>query len=194
MERKISSVIIDTSAYYKAQCDFAGINNSIIPMFLRLLKANGIQLLTHPILEYEIRKHIKDSALVKRATELETQVKRCKDQLLLVGVSQAEWLERIADMNIEKRLADSFAVLYKDAVALPYVSAEEVFADYFQAKAPFAEAGKKKSEFPDAFIIKSVLHYCDEMPNANWKNQLTKNSNAPPISALIKKMMNGSLS
>ena len=65
MERKISSVIIDTSAYYKAQCDFAGINNSIIPMFLRLLKANGIQLLTHPILEYEIRKHIKDSALVK---------------------------------------------------------------------------------------------------------------------------------
>lgn len=70
-------------------------------------------------------------------------------------------------MNIEKRLADSFAVLYKDAVALPYVSAEEVFADYFQAKAPFAEAGKKKSEFPDAFIIKSVLHYCDEMPNAN---------------------------
>lgn len=167
MENKISSVIIDTSAYYKAQCDFTGINNSIIPMFLRLLKANGIQLLTHPILEYEIRKHIKDSALVKRATELETQVKRCKDQLLLVGVSQAEWLEKIADMNIEKRLADSFAALYKDAVALPYVSAEEVFADYFQAKAPFAEVGKKKSEFPDAFIIKSVLHYCDETPNAN---------------------------
>lgn len=167
MEYRISAVIIDTSAYYKAQCDFAGISNSIIPMFLRLLKANNLYLLTHPILEYEIRKHIKDSALVKRASELETQIRRCKNQLLLVGVSQAEWLKKIAEMNIEKRLTDSFSTFYKGAVALPYVSAEEVFADYFQAKAPFAEAGKKKSEFPDAFIIKSLLHYCDKTPNAN---------------------------
>ena len=63
MDRKIDAVMIDTSAYHKKQCDFEGITNSIIPMLLQLLEANDITLLTHPVLEKEIKKHIGESEL-----------------------------------------------------------------------------------------------------------------------------------
>ena len=75
MERKIDAVMIDTSAYHKNQCDFEGVTNSIIPMLLQLLAANDIVLLTHPILESEIKKHIKESELVTRIGNLQTALK-----------------------------------------------------------------------------------------------------------------------
>ena len=61
MNYKIDAVMIDTSIYHKNRCDFEGITRSIIPMLLQLLEANNITLLTHPVLESEIRKHIGES-------------------------------------------------------------------------------------------------------------------------------------
>ena len=81
MNRKIDAVMIDTSAYHKNQCDFAGITNSIIPMLLQLLEANDILLLTHPVLEGEIKKHIRESELVTRIEHLQTSLKKYNRQL-----------------------------------------------------------------------------------------------------------------
>ena len=39
MNDRIDAVLVDTSVYHKKQCDFEGITNSIIPMFLQLLRA-----------------------------------------------------------------------------------------------------------------------------------------------------------
>lgn len=79
MNRKIDAVMIDTSAYQKNQCDFEGITNSIIPMLLQLLEANSITLLTHSVLEGEIKKHIGESELVTRIGHLQTSLKNTTD-------------------------------------------------------------------------------------------------------------------
>ena len=44
------------------------------------------------------------------------------------------------------------------------VDAATVFQKYFQKKPPFGP-GKKKEEFPDAFVLTSIEDWC------SWKNQ-----------------------
>mgnify|MGYP004679080087 CR=1 FL=1 len=76
MNYKIDAVMIDTSIYHKNRCDFEGITRSIIPMLLQLLEANNITLLTHPVLESEIRKHIGESELVSKLRNFQTSIKK----------------------------------------------------------------------------------------------------------------------
>ena len=198
MNNKINAVIIDTSSYYKNQCDFAGINKSIIPMLLRLLEANNIILLTHPILDYEIRKHIKDSSLIKRANELQALIKKCKDQLALLNIHSEELVEKVNELKIEKRLIDGFSSFYKRAVSLPYVDAKSIFDDYFKERPPFSSTGKKKSEFPDAFILKGLMEYCKDNVNScilvisddsDWKKAVTGNEQIIQVDTLESAMV-----
>lgn len=167
MERKIDAVLIDTSVYHKNQCDFEGISNSIIPMLLHLLKANNIKLLTHPVLEGEIRKHIGESELVTRIGHLQTALKKYNRQFQMVGVSAEELSEKLSKLDMAKRLNNSFDSFYQDATAVPNVDAKEIFSDYFNALPPFSPTGNKKAEFPDAFILKGVKEYCAQNPNSS---------------------------
>lgn len=166
MERKIDAVMIDTSAYHKNQCDFEGVTNSIIPMLLQLLAANDIVLLTHPILESEIKKHIKESELVTRIANLQTALKKYNRQLQMIGVSAEELTEKLNKLGMEKKLSCCFDSFYEKATAVPYVDAKEVFNDYFNARPPFSPTGNKKAEFPDAFILKGIKKYCEKNPDS----------------------------
>ena len=166
MNRKIDAVMIDTSAYHKNQCDFAGITNSIIPMLLQLLEANDILLLTHPVLEGEIKKHIRESELVTRIEHLQTSLKKYNKQLQMIGVSAEELTDKLNKLGMEKRLGDSFDLLYECATTIPYVDAEEIFSDYFNARSPFSSTGNKKAEFPDAFILKGIKEHCKDNPDS----------------------------
>lgn len=160
MNKKIDAVMIDTSVYHKNQCDFEGITNSIIPMLLHLLKANNIKLLTHPVLEGEIRKHIGESELVTRIGHLQTALKKYNRQLQMVDVFAEELVEKLSKLDVAKRLNDSFDSFYQYATAVPYVDAKEIFSDYFNTRPPFSPTGNKKAEFPDAFILKGIKEYC----------------------------------
>lgn len=166
MECKIDAVLIDTSAYHKNQCDFDGVTNSIIPMLLQLLAANDIVLLTHPILESEIKKHIKESELVTRIGNLQTSLKKYNRQLQMIGISVEELIEKLNELGMEKKLRGCFDSFYQNAIAVPYVDAQEVFSDYFNARPPFSLTGDKKSEFPDAFILKGIKEYCKRNPDS----------------------------
>lgn len=184
MNCKIDAVMIDTSAYHKNQCDFEGITNSIIPMLLHLMKANNIKLLTHPVLEEEIRKHIGESELVTRVGHLQMALRKYNRQLQLVDISVEELSEKLSKLDMAKRLSDSFDSLYQGATAVPYVEAKEIFSDYFNARPPFSQTGNKKAEFPDAFILKGLTKYCFENPDStilvisddpDWMHTLEKN-------------------
>ena len=166
MEHKIDAVMIDTSAYHKNQCDFEGITNSIIPMLLRLLAANDITLLTHPVLEDEIKKHIGKSELVSRIGNLQTSLRKYNKQLHLIGVSAEELTNKLNKLEIEQRLIESFNSFYQYATAVPYVDARDIFSDYFNARPPFSPTGNKKAEFPDAFILKGIKEYCKQNPKS----------------------------
>jgi len=165
MNRKIDAVMIDTSAYQKNQCDFEGITNSIIPMLLQLLEANSITLLTHSVLEGEIKKHIGESELVTRIGHLQTSLKKYNRQLQMIGISAEELTDKLSKLDMEKKLNNGFDSFYQYATAVPDVDVKEIFSDYFNARPPFSSTGNKKAEFPDAFILKGIIDYCKENPN-----------------------------
>lgn len=184
MNYKIDAVMIDTSIYHKNQCDFEGITKSIIPMLLQLLEANDITLLTHPVLESEIKKYIGESELVSRIRNFQSSIKKYNKQFQMIDISVEDLLSRLDELRIEKRLNDKFDFFYKYAVSVPYVSAQEVFEDYFNANPPFSATGDKKSEFPDAFILKGIIEYCKNNANStvlvisddsDWKQTLKGN-------------------
>jgi len=198
MDHKIDAVMIDTSIYHKNQCDFRGITKSIIPMLLQLLEANNITLLTHPVLESEIKKHIGESELVSRIGNLQTSLRKYNKQLQMIDVSTEDLIRRLDEINIEKSLIDKFDLFYKRAISVPYVSAQEVFEDYFNANQPFSTTGNKKSEFPDAFILKGIIEYCKNNANStvliisddsDWKHTLEENKQIVQVDSLEAAML-----
>ena len=193
MEKQITAVLIDTSAYHNRQCDFAGVMSAMIPMFLRLMETNHILVLTHPVLDSEIRKHIYASDIVKRAEKLCNTIQKNKAILAFTGFGTQDILEQASAEKVAVSLMTEYEELSKGFVMLPYVDAQEVFADYFSAKPPFSAAGEKKSEFPDAFVLKGLLKYCTEHPDAqilvisddsDWKKTLADNTQIQMVNTL----------
>lgn len=183
MENPINAVLIDTSAFHNRQCDFAGITSEMIPMFLRLLESNHIPILSHPVLDNEIRKHIKESQIVERTREFCRHVKKCKGILAAIGYLPEEILEKADPKITEGSILKAYESFKKNFYMLPYVEAHEIFEDYFNTKPPFSATGDKKSEFPDAFVLKSLLKYCDSNPESHvlvitddkdWENTLSE--------------------
>lgn len=66
MSNMIDAVIIDTSALEAKQFDFLGITSEVVPAFYDLLRQKDIKLLSHPVLQGEVKKHILFSDLIKR--------------------------------------------------------------------------------------------------------------------------------
>lgn len=198
MNHKIDAVMIDTSIYHKNQCDFEGITKSIIPMLLQLLQANNITLLTHPVLESEIKKHIGESELVSRIGHLQTSLRKYNKQFQMIDVSAEDLIKRLDAVNIEKKLSNKFSSFYQRAISVPYVSAQEVFDDYFNANPPFSATGSKKVEFPDAFILKGIIEYCKNNINStvlvisddsDWKRTLEGNKQIVQVDSFEAAML-----
>lgn len=193
MEKRITAVLIDTSAYHNRQCDFAGITSEMIPTFLQLMENNHIPVLSHPILDNEVRKHIKESQIVERARGLSKSIKKCKGILSSVGLSPEELLDKTDSQKVEGALTDAYEDFAGRFVMLPYVAAQEIFDDYFNTRPPFSASGAKKAEFPDAFVLKGLLKYCAENPAAqilvvsndpDWKNTLSGNGQVEIVDTL----------
>lgn len=193
MGKTITAVLIDTTAFHNRQCDFVGITSAMIPTFLRLLKSNHIEILSHPILDNEIRKHIKESQIIERTRNLRKCVKKCKGVLTAIGIFPEELLDRTVPEKIEDFILEAYEDFYSEFKMLPYVDAREVFTDYFNTKPPFSGVGDKKSEFPDAFVIKGLLQYCQNNPESNilivsndsdWKNALIDNNQIKIVDTL----------
>lgn len=193
MEKRITAVLIDTSAYHNRQCDFSGIMSAMIPMFLRLLEVNHIPVLSHSILDNEVRKHINDSQIIDRTKELCKALRKSKAILGSVGFDAEGIMGRASAEKIAESLMGAYEEFSKSFVMLPYVDAQEVFADYFSTKPPFSAAGAKKAEFPDAFVLKGLLRYCTENPDAqvlvissdsDWRNTLSGNAQIEMVNTL----------
>jgi len=58
-------------------------------------------------------------------------------------------------------LIDRFSKSNFEIVDYPTLNIKEIFVSYFEQKFPFG-SGAKKSEFPDAFALKSVEHWAQE--------------------------------
>lgn len=78
---RITTILVDTCAFQEANSDFIGINSMLLPSFFSAVCEKGVLLLTHPILEREIEKHIGDSGLYKDYQNLVLQLNKCRDVL-----------------------------------------------------------------------------------------------------------------
>lgn len=156
---RLTSVIVDTNAFMVANSDFLGIKSSLLPSFFSAIKEKELKLLIHPILEEEIKKHIEDSSLYRDFQNLKTDLNRCEEMLKVAGCNNPELISKLCDYDVKQKLFQAFNDNYCDSYTLQYPNPEKVFARYFAATPPFSATGKKKNEFPDAFVIEAIKDY-----------------------------------
>ena len=152
------TIIIDTNAFDSKDNDFCGFfDNAIISLFEELNK-NNIKILKHPILMSETIEHIKEWD--NRERKAKTSIDRNKKILSLIGVDVCSIEKQLDEVNIYEALVKALDNLYSNAYVLEYPCPNAVFEKYFNKKPPFSE--KKKNEFPDAFVIESILDYIEK--------------------------------
>lgn len=167
MNNGINVVIIDTSAYVREQCDFLGLNSSILPSLFELLSSNGISLLSHPILVEEIKKHINCSAIIEKLDHAKTSLSKYKNVLSLIDISAEDSIKKIDSLRLANQMVDAFNGFYKETIVLSYPNPATVFAQYFSCIPPFSESGDKKHEFPDAFVIEALKQHLAVHPESS---------------------------
>lgn len=121
MTNQITAVLVDTSAYHNRQCDFSGITSEMIPMFLRLMENNHIPVLSHPILDNEVRNHIKDSQIIDRTKNLCKALRESKKILASVGLDSEAFSDRITPEGMIHTLTKAYEEFQSKFVALPFV-------------------------------------------------------------------------
>lgn len=162
---RLTSVVVDTNAFIAANSDFLGIKSSLLPSFFTVIKEKELKLLIHPIIEKEIEKHIEDSSLYRDYQNLKSDFHRCEKMVKFAGCDNKELFSKICDYDIKQELFQAFKDNYLNACVLSYPNPEKVFERYFAVTPPFSPTGKKKNEFPDAFVIESLKNYIEDHPN-----------------------------
>ena len=162
---RITLILVDTCAFRDANSDFPGISKQLLPAFFSTAKEKEVLLLTHPVLENEVFKHIENSGLYKDFNSLGNCLRKCGGTLNYLDCVNEELFSKINNIDIRAKLFNSFKQHYSDAVQLEYGDPATVFFQYFNGKAPFSSTGDKKHEFPDAFVFDATKKYLAEHPN-----------------------------
>lgn len=128
---------------------------------LSQFKTGSADFVLSEIIIRELRKHLVVKAKEARDI-LETATKKAEDSGLLPPdkisemkqtLDKLEEPEQIAKKRLKKFLDKTGA----EIIAVePYLTMESLIKQYFDAKAPFEEDGKKKNEFPDAMALLSL--------------------------------------
>lgn len=154
-KKKKVNVFIDTNIYINKQYNL--FKDSDFLILSQYISEGKVQLITHKVVIEEIKKHFRSevidnlekyNAFRKKMRLLESstlslfQDKTTCDDLVATGMT----------------LIDDYFISNK-AKILNYsgISVESLFNDYFSSKPPFESQKDKKSEFPDAVIMASLL-------------------------------------
>ena len=164
-EYVVSLIIVDTSSFEKEQFDFISAKSASVVSLFELLKSKDIKLLVHPVLDREIRKHIKDSGVFKSVEKLKNILSQMKNFMIKNRYCDNKLIENLNNTNVDNLLSEAYSKYYSDAIILDYPDPKIIFSQYFNNIAPFSKEKNKKSEFPDAFIIQSVKDYLSLNPN-----------------------------
>ena len=145
-------VFIDTEAFRKARFDWSGKTLSKLVEFAR---QGHLHLLTTEVTKGEIKSQLRE-ALADAAASVK------KHEVVLQQAGAGEALATIADADIAIAALDAaFEKFLKDTKAIDVPLTADLSAllgDYFARRPPFS--AKKKSEFPDAVTIASLLAWC----------------------------------
>lgn len=148
------TVFIDTCIFRNS--NFC-LDNSVFSEFKRLCRAGQFELVTTAITRQEIACRLQD-----QASEAYAGLSRFKDKTRLLNRMHKRFGKSYHTISIQglfRELDNAVKRFFKDCKAktlqLPSKATQNVLRKYFAQEKPFQE-GKKKSEFPDAFVIESL--------------------------------------
>jgi hypothetical protein len=125
---------------------------------LNQFKDSEIHYLLPDVIKSEVKNHLESKVKSSRAS-LEKALNDAGDYLFFDGselndaksvLIDSNEIEKVADNRVDKFIINTGALVLDCG---KYVSVSELLQQYFQNKAPFAETGKKKNEFPDAIVL-----------------------------------------
>jgi len=145
-------VFVDTESFRRAEFDW---NGRTLSKLIEFAKQGHLQLLVTDVTVGEVKSQLREVL-----AEAAASMKKHKSVLQQVGALDA--LTKLADDNAALVALDTaFEKFLKDTGSINIPLGAEIgtlLADYFARRPPFST--KKKSEFPDAIIIASLLAWC----------------------------------
>lgn len=145
-------VFIDTEAFRKARFDWSG---RMLSKLVEFASQGHLHLLITDVTKREVRSQLRE-VLAEAVASVQ------KHEIILRQAGAGEALTTFADDNTAIPALDAaFDKFLKDAKAIDVplsADLDALFDDYFARRPPFS--AKKKSEFPDAVTVASLLSWC----------------------------------
>lgn len=154
-------VFVDTSVY---ECKNFQFDSGAILSLRKHLQADNIYLLITDLTVMEIRDHIQ-----RQAREVVNKIKKMQKELKLLRntpeLPHHAVFRQLNPEDISTPIIQSFTnfidVRNLETLSVDNVTITTVLQDYFNGKPPFG-GGKKKSEFPDAFVLHAVKRLAED--------------------------------
>jgi len=157
---------------------------------LNQFKKSHIKFIFPDVIKSEVQNHLEKKIKVSR-NALEKSINDAGDHLFFDGSAlnnakklliDSEEVENLAISRLSSFIENTGALIIESS---KYVSVEKLLEQYFSNKAPFAETGKKKNEFPDAIILLAVEKWAEEnnfsvlaiADDKDWKNYCDSSDN-----------------
>jgi hypothetical protein len=157
---KIMHIFIDTS-FFEENNFFKGKLNRLY----QYAKDGYVELYTNELVIREVKSRIENKMSIAKSNAI--KLFNNQESYILGNCSYANIIRDFKSKDYyakeTKRLCSEFNSTIKETpfVIIPYddIDFAKIIEDYFQMNSPFKE-GKKKNEFPDAFILSSIDSYC----------------------------------
>ena len=162
-DKEYGAILVDTSIFDK---NGLRLEKGLLGK-LNQFKDSEIHYLLPDVIKGEVKSHLENKVKSSRAS-LEKALNDAGDHLFFDGselnnaksvLIDSNEIEGIAENRVDKFIMNSGALVLDCG---KYVSVSELLQQYFQNKAPFAEAGKKKNEFPDAIVLLATEAWAKE--------------------------------
>jgi len=161
------TITIDTNIIDSTNYDLS--DDSKLQVLLKLVKEGKVKVVLSDIVLREALSHLK-----KKTTKAYSQVRENRNQLLKIAdesLINAVGLEKYVEIpDKEKMIKLAYERFHQyvsdlnvEVLDLSSIDINEIIDDYFEIRFPFENDGKKRKEFPDAFVINQIKHnYPDE--------------------------------
>ena len=166
-------VTIDTNIFEAAKFDFG--RESTLRQICKHVEDKRIEVFLSDIVKEEVESHIREK--VKEAHKELTSASKTIKKLYTGSHELNEILDAFLKREmIEEKLIDKEISVFKDFLKdidakivekkeMDSKDIEEVFDAYFKIEAPFENRKEKRKEFPDAFIVRQILGFCEKEEN-----------------------------
>jgi len=156
-EKKYDAFLVDTSIYdqYGLRLEKGLLGK------LSQFRKSPISFLLPDVIKNEVRSHLEQKIKVSK-NALEKSLNDAADHLFFPGstlndakefLTESKEVEELAEYRLNEFIKETGALVLETG---NFVSVASLLEKYFSNSPPFAETGKKKSEFPDAIVLMAV--------------------------------------